>query len=157
MSLDAKQTEQQPIGSKAELVQSLRDAERPDGELLLGLEHERLLFPNGSHAPVPYEGPSGIGQVLTGFARFGFDEYREGPGLPVIAMQREKETLSLEPGGQFELSGSPFRTAREARTCATSPSSRPCSPRWACAPSASGTGPSSSCARCRGCRRPGTR
>ena len=32
----------------------------------------------------------------------------------MIAMQRQKETLSLEPGGQFELSGSPFQTAREA-------------------------------------------
>lgn len=114
MSLDAKQTEQRPIVSRAELVEFLREAERPKGELLLGLEHERLLFPKDGFGPVAYDGPSGIGQVLSGFGRFGFEEYREGPGLPVIAMQRSKETLSLEPGGQFELSGSPFRTAREA-------------------------------------------
>src|SRR5262249_32440791 len=36
------------------------------------------------------------------------------PGLPVIALVKDKATLSLEPGGQFELSGTPFRTAREA-------------------------------------------
>lgn len=114
MSLDAKQTEQQPIENKAELVQLLRDAERPTGPLLLGLEHERLMFPKGSFAPVPYEGDQGIGKLLTGFNTFGFEEYREAPDLPVIAMQRGQETLSLEPGGQFELSGSPFQTAREA-------------------------------------------
>ncbi len=115
MSLDAKQTEQQPIAHKAELVQLLRDAERPTGPLLLGLEHERLMFPKAGFNPVPYEGEAGIGALLQGFTRFGFEEYREAPGLPVIAMVRGKETLSLEPGGQFELSGSPFQTAREAQ------------------------------------------
>lgn len=114
MSLDAKQTEHRPIANKAELVQFLRDAERPTGELLLGLEHERLMFAKGSSAPVPYAGPSGIGALLEAFSKFGFSEYREAPDLPVIAMQRGSETLSLEPGGQFELSGAPFRTAREA-------------------------------------------
>ncbi len=114
MSLDAKQTEQQPIANKAELVQLLRNAERATGPLLLGLEHERLMFPKAGFEPVPYEGEHGIGKLLTGFAQLGFKEYREAPGLPVIAMQRGPETLSLEPGGQFELSGSPFQTAREA-------------------------------------------
>lgn len=114
MSLDAKQTEQRPIGDVAELVQLLRDAERPTGPLLLGLEHERLMFPVGGATPVPYEGASGIGQLLQGFGSLGFTEFREAPELPVIAMQRGPETLSLEPGGQFELSGSPFQTAREA-------------------------------------------
>lgn len=115
MSLDAKQTEQQPIAHKAELVALLRDAERPTGPLLLGLEHERLMFPRAGFQPVPYEGEAGIGKLLQGFSKFGFEEYREAPGLPVIAMVRGKETLSLEPGGQFELSGSPFQTAREAQ------------------------------------------
>lgn len=114
MSLDAKQTEQQPIAHKAELVQLLRDAERPTGPLLLGLEHERLMFPRAGFEPVPYEGERGIGKLLEGFGPFGFSEYREAPELPVIAMQRGLETISLEPGGQFELSGSPFQTAREA-------------------------------------------
>ncbi len=114
MSLDAKQTEQQPIQDKAELVQLLRAAERPTGPLLLGLEHERLMFPKAGFGPVPYEGPQGIGKLLEGFKAFGFEEFREAPDRPVIAMQRGAETLSLEPGGQFELSGSPFQTAREA-------------------------------------------
>ncbi len=114
MSLDVKQTEHRPVGNVDELVQFLRDAERPGGRLLLGLEHERLVFPSGSHGPVAYDGPSGIGALLKGFGEFGFSEFREAPELPVIAMQRGTQTLTLEPGGQFELAGSPFETAGEA-------------------------------------------
>lgn len=114
VSLDVKQTEHRPIGNADELVQFLRDAERPTGDLLLGLEHERLIFPQGSNEPVPYGGASGIGALLNGFKQFGFTEFREAPDLPVIAMQRGTETLTLEPGGQFELAGSPFKTALEA-------------------------------------------
>lgn len=115
MSLDEKQTEQQPIANKGELVELLRSAERPTGPLLLGLEHERLMFPRGGFSPVPYEGEQGIGKLMQGFSQLGFEEHREAPELPVIAMRRGLETLSLEPGGQFELSGSPFQTAREAQ------------------------------------------
>lgn len=115
MSLDAQQTEQRPIGSIDELVELLRQAERRTGPLLLGLEHERLMFPAQGSTPVPYEGASGIGALLKGFGPHGFTEIRESEDRPVIAMQRGIETLSLEPGGQFELSGSPFETARAAQ------------------------------------------
>lgn len=114
MSLDAKQTEHQPIGDVSELTQVFSGAQRAPGTELLGLEHERLIFSTQSAGPVPYDGPSGIGALLGAFAPFGFTEFRETPTSPVIAMQRGIETLSLEPGGQFELSGSPFKTAREA-------------------------------------------
>jgi len=115
MSLDAKQTEHQPIGDVSELVQLFRSAERAPDTVLLGLEHERLIVPSNAATPVAYDGPSGIGALLQGFAPFGFAEFRETPTSPVIAMQRGAETLSLEPGGQFELSGSPFKTATEAQ------------------------------------------
>ncbi len=115
MSLDAK-ADDRPISHVDELVQTLRSGER-SGPLLLGLEHEKLIVPKAGALAVPYDAaPShgGIGALLEGFGRFGWQPYREAPGLPVIAMQRGKATLSLEPGGQFELSGSPFATAREA-------------------------------------------
>lgn len=111
MSLDTT-ADDRPISSVDELVATLRSAERA-GPLLLGLEHEKLIVPRDGALAVPYE-PRGIGALLEGFGRYGWAPYREAPGLPIIAMQRGKETLSLEPGGQFELSGSPFATAREA-------------------------------------------
>ena len=114
MSLDSKQTEDHPISKPSELIEFFRSAERSEGPLLVGLEHEKLIFTVGGSTAVPYDGPSGIGALMTGFAKFGWEEFREKPGAPVIAMQRGQATLSLEPGGQFELSGSPFQTAREA-------------------------------------------
>ncbi len=112
MSLDAKQSEARTVTSVGDLLAYFRDAEKGSGKRLIGLEHEKLIYPAGGSAPVPYEG--GIGKVLEGFAQFGWKEFREAPGLPVIAMTRGSAALSLEPGGQFELSGSPVETARAA-------------------------------------------
>lgn len=115
MSLDTAQTQGPALTNVDQLIETFRAAERHDGPLLLGLEHEKLMFPVGSADPVPYEGASGINAVLDGFVQFGFEAFREAPELPVIAMTRKGgETVSLEPGGQVELSGSPFTTARAA-------------------------------------------
>ncbi len=114
MSLDSKKTEDRPLASLEELLEYFKSAERRDGQSLIGLEHEKLIYPVGKATPVPYEGEQGIGALLRSFAASGYQEYREGPDLPVIAMTRGRAALSLEPGGQFELSGSPFNSAREA-------------------------------------------
>lgn len=115
MSLDSKKTEDRPLASLDELLEYFRAAERRDGQSLIGLEHEKLIYPIGKATPVPYDGEQGIGALLKSFAAQGYEEYREAPGLPVIAMTRGRAALSLEPGGQFELSGTPFQTAREAQ------------------------------------------
>lgn len=108
MSLDSAQSEK-TVTSVEELLAYFRAAEKP-GTKLIGLEHEKLIYPKAGSAPLPYE--AGIENVLAGFARFGWKEFREAPGLPVIAMTRGSATLSLEPGGQFELSGTAAATAR---------------------------------------------
>jgi glutamate--cysteine ligase len=113
MSLDSKKTEDRPLTSLDELLEYFQSAERPDGQLI-GLEHEKLIYPVGKATPVPYEGEQGISALLRSFRANGYEEYRESPELPVIAMTRGRAALSLEPGGQFEMSGSPFGTAREA-------------------------------------------
>jgi glutamate--cysteine ligase len=115
MSLDLKRANAQPIASIDTLVEVFRAAEKPRAEHRLGLEHEKFLYPVQSAQPVPYEGASGIGALLEKMgAAGGYTPFRETPESPVIALQRGMETVSLEPGGQFELSGSPFFTAREA-------------------------------------------
>lgn len=114
MSLDSKQPEDRPVASIHELVDFFRLAEIGQRPALIGLEHEKFIYPVDSATPVPYEGERGIGALMRSFAKQGFEEYREAPGLPVIAMTRGRAVLSLEPGGQFELSGAPWGTAREA-------------------------------------------
>ncbi len=112
MSLDRAQPDAQPLSSVDELVGFFRAAERPIARHWVGLEHEKFIYPNGSTEPVPYEGERGISAVLKGLQAFRFQPFRESPSGPVIALTRGKSTISLEPGGQFELSGAPAPTAR---------------------------------------------
>lgn len=113
MSLDKARTQDPILSDARELVRSFHDAERPAAEHQVGLEHEKLLYGPGASA-VPYEGPHGVGRVLELLAEKGYSPFREAPGLPTIALERGKLTISLEPGGQLELSGTAARTAREA-------------------------------------------
>ncbi|MFL5318239.1 MAG: glutamate--cysteine ligase [Myxococcaceae bacterium] len=114
MSLDLDASKSPPLSGIDELVAYFRSAERPVAGHKVGLEHEKFLYPAGATNPVPYEGPRGISAVLKELLPHGYTEFRETPSSPVIALTRGIETISLEPGGQFELSGSPFVTAAEA-------------------------------------------
>jgi len=115
MSLDRAPTEDEVVTSVDPLVEVFRQAERPRAEQRVGLEHEKFLYPlEDPPTPVPYQGPRGIGVLLELLARRGYQPFRDAPDAPVIALVRGAETLSLEPGGQFELSGSPFPTALDA-------------------------------------------
>ena len=73
---------------------------------------------SASHEPVPYpdaEGRGGIQALLEGLMRFGWSGvYEDGPdGQTLIALQRGGANVSLEPGGQFELSGAPLETMHD--------------------------------------------
>src|SRR6185295_8496104 len=114
MSLDTARATETPLTGMADLLAYFRSAERPRAEHRLGLEHEKLLFVGGTRppAPVPYDGARGVGALLEALGPT-YAPFRERPDGPAIALQRGALTVSLEPGGQFELSGTPARTARE--------------------------------------------
>lgn len=111
MSLDLEQASE-PVTSVEQLLSYFRGAEREPATFQVGLEHEKLVYPAGGATPVPYEGPGGIGALLSALSTRGYTEFREAPELPVIALTRGALTVSLEPGGQLELSGSPAASAR---------------------------------------------
>lgn len=114
MSLDLS-ADAQPVTQVDELVEYFRSAERPASDHKVGLEHEKLIYAQNGSRAVPYEGERGIGALLQALTQRGYEPYREAEGLPIIALMRKGLTVTLEPGGQFELAGSPFRTAREAQ------------------------------------------
>ena len=114
MSLDLQRAGSEPITSVEMLLAGFRSAEKPRHEFRLGLEHEKFLYPLQEARQVPYEGASGIGALLERLVPAGYTPFRETPESPTIALQRGMLTISLEPGGQLELSGSPWHTAREA-------------------------------------------
>ncbi|MCK5910856.1 MAG: glutamate--cysteine ligase, partial [Caulobacter sp.] len=84
---------------------------KPKAAFRVGAEHEKFGFYLGSHAPVPYEGDKGIHALLTGLQRFGWTPVMEGP--TIIGLERNGANVSLEPGGQFELSGAPLATMHD--------------------------------------------
>lgn len=106
MSLDATPRESPFVGGVEDLVAWFRGKERARETWKVGLEHEKLLLRAGTTEAVPYEGEGGIGAVLRAFSRFGYQPFEEEGRI--IAAQKNGLTVSIEPGGQIELSGRPF-------------------------------------------------
>ena len=103
-----------PIESQEDLLQVFKASEKPREQWKVGTEHEKMGFYRGSHLPVPYEGERGIAAILQGFVdKFGWEPVREDDN--VIALLRGEAAITLEPGGQLELSGAPLATAHD--TC----------------------------------------
>jgi glutamate--cysteine ligase len=89
---------------------------KPRSAFRVGAEHEKFVFRVGSHEPVPHEGPAGIRALMEGLMRFGWSgTYEATPegGQTLIGLSRGQANVSLEPGGQFELSGAPLATMHD--------------------------------------------
>jgi glutamate--cysteine ligase len=106
MSLDARTVESPPITRVEELVEWFRARERPRADWKVGLEHEKFGLQAGTLAPLPYAGAAGVEAVLRAFEQFGYAPFLDDGR--VIAEQKRGLTVSIEPGGQIELSGRPF-------------------------------------------------
>jgi len=106
----------EPITSRDDLVAALERGSKPKTEWRIGTEHEKFPFRLADHSPVPYEGANGIHAMLEGLQRFGWLPVREGETLIGLESPKGGGNISLEPGGQFELSGAPLETLHQ--TCA---------------------------------------
>ncbi len=102
-----------PIGSRDDLVRYLEAGCKPKADWRIGTEHEKFVYDPATLKPVLYEGRPGIRALLEGMARFGWVPILEGDHI--IGLAQDGASLSLEPGGQFELSGAPLKTVHE--TC----------------------------------------
>ena len=105
------------IESKAQLVGYFDKGLKPKSEWRIGTEHEKFPFLTDTLQPVPYFGPRSIQALLEGLkARFGWDGVYEGEHIIALADPKGMANISLEPGGQFELSGAPLASVHD--TCA---------------------------------------
>jgi len=102
-----------PIESKAQLIEDLESACTPRDKWLIGTEHEKFAFRLSDNRRLPYEGPDGIGEILSRLERFGWEPIQEQG--KTIALSMNGCAITLEPGGQFELSGAPLETIHQ--TC----------------------------------------
>jgi glutamate--cysteine ligase len=101
-----------PIESFDQLAAMMESGNKPKSEWRMGTEHEKFGWLAGSHKPLPYAGDASISALFEGLAeRFGWERVREGG--EVIGLQRNGANISLEPGGQFELSGAALANMHE--------------------------------------------
>ncbi len=102
------------ISGKADLVEWMEAGCKPKADWRIGTEHEKFGFLKEGLRPVPYEGEASVRALLDGLRdRYGYDGIYEGDHI--IGLKREGASVSLEPGGQFELSGAPLEHIHE--TC----------------------------------------
>ncbi len=97
--------------SLKQLSDLFRKGCKPREQWRIGTEHEKFGFYNSSLKPLTFDGPSGIAQVLHGLMTYGWQAYYEKNNP--IALLRDGASITLEPGGQFELSGAPLATIHE--------------------------------------------
>jgi glutamate--cysteine ligase len=103
-----------PIEDRAQLAEYLAAGCKPPAEWRIGTEHEKFGYDLARHLPLPYDGPCSIRAMLEGLRdRFGWRPVEEAGNI--IGLERDGANVSLEPGGQLELSGAPLRTIHE--TC----------------------------------------
>ncbi len=101
------------IESRDDLIRHLAEGSKPKSDWRIGTEHEKFVYDLKTMKPVGYEGKTGIRALLEGMRRFGWEPVLEGDYI--IGLAQNGASISLEPGGQFELSGAPLRTVHE--TC----------------------------------------
>src|SRR3984885_4353476 len=110
------QIDMTPLQSRDELVAWLAAGVKPPSEFRIGTEHEKTPFTLSGHDPVPYEGPRGIRALLEGMQLLlGWEPIMEGANIIGLSDVTGGGAISLEPGGQFELSGAPVSSIH--RTC----------------------------------------
>lgn len=101
------------VTSKAELVSYMETGSRPREKWTIGTEHEKFGFRLSDRKPLDYEGPQGIRAMLEGLQAFGWQPIMEGEYI--IGLTLDGQSVSLEPGGQLELSGAMLKNIHQ--TC----------------------------------------
>jgi glutamate--cysteine ligase len=109
-------TDQTPISSVQELTDYIAAGNKPKERFRIGTEHEKFAFFRADNNPVPYAGEASISALLKGLqAKNGWEPIMDGDNIIGLAEQHGMGAISIEPGGQFELSGAPLETIHE--TC----------------------------------------
>ena len=103
-----------PIERHEQLAEYLAAGCKPKDAWRIGTEHEKFGYCKDTLKPLPYDGPRSIRAMLEGLRdRYGWDPVLEGGNI--IGLVKDGANVSLEPGGQLELSGAPLETIHQ--TC----------------------------------------
>ena len=107
------------ITSKQQLIDYIASGEKPKEQWTIGTEHEKFVYCIDSGKPVSYEGERSIRAILEALRdEFDWEPMMEGENI--IGLKKDGQSVTLEPGGQLELSGAMVKTLHQ--TCAESTS-----------------------------------
>src|SRR6187200_2042918 len=110
------QIDMTPLQSRDELVAWFEAGSKPPSEFRIGTEHEKTPFTLEGRQPVPYQGARGIGALLEGMQLLlGWEPIMERGNIIGLYDVTGGGAISLEPGGQFELSGAPVETVHQTQ------------------------------------------
>jgi glutamate--cysteine ligase len=104
------------IESRDDLLSVFAGGEKPQEKWRIGTEHEKFVYRLDDHRAPSWDEPGGIRDLLLGLTEFGWKPVLEDD--KVIALTGSDGTISLEPAGQFELSGAPLENLHQS--CAES-------------------------------------
>jgi len=103
-----------PLERRADLVEWIAQGVKPKSRFRIGTEHEKFAFTLEGHHPVPYAGPRGIRALLEGMQHLlGWQPIMEGENVIGLLDVTGGGAITLEPGGQFELSGAQVETVHQ--------------------------------------------
>src|SRR6478735_7395085 len=103
-----------PIESRADLLSAFEGGAKPAERWRIGTEHEKFVYRLADHRAPNYDEPGGIRDLLNGLTQYGWEPVIENGN--VIALSGADGNISLEPAGQFELSGAALKNLHQ--TCA---------------------------------------
>ncbi len=100
-----------PIEDRSQLAGFLAAGSKPADAWKIGTEHEKFGWLADSLLPLPYDGPRSIRAIFDALVTRGWEPLSEGDRI--IGLKKDRANISLEPGGQFELSGAPLDTLHD--------------------------------------------
>ena len=102
------------IESRADLLSVFEGGEKPKENWRIGTEHEKFVYRTDDHRAPSYDERGGIRDLLMGLTEFGWEPVVENGN--VIALKGKDGNVSLEPAGQFELSGAALKNLHQTCT-----------------------------------------
>jgi glutamate--cysteine ligase len=103
------------ITQKSQLVQDIERGAKKRAQWRIGTEHEKFGFRMEDQSPLPYGGTRGIQAMLNGLNTHGWIPIKEDGIIVGLKCADTGGSITLEPGGQLELSGAPLQTVHQ--TC----------------------------------------
>jgi glutamate--cysteine ligase len=94
----------EPLEKKEDLIRYFASGAKPRDQWRIGTEYEKVLVSARDGRALPFSGPSGVEEIMRRLIdRYGYEADDEHGRL--VALRGERAPITIEPGGQIELSG----------------------------------------------------